>query len=103
MPRRRRPVVGHRCTPRGATPDSPLGEALWRLVDAYTETLAQLLSVPDSGTRTFANDLSWYAWENDWGRKHAVAGVDGDMRPISTPTDLAWLITRGWESADASS
>lgn len=77
----------------GATVDSPLGNAVWRMVESYTGAVADLVGAESSGVPQFAHDLSWYAYENDWGRKGHEAGVNGDMRAIRTPADLAWLMT----------
>lgn len=79
----------------GAAPDSPFGHAIWRAIEDYTNTLAELLGAEPSGTPAFANDLAWYAHENDWGRRGHKADINGEMRVISTPADLAWLITCG--------
>src|SRR5574337_1202874 len=56
---------------------------------------AQLVGAPPSGLLEFTNDLTWYAYENDFGRRGNEAGVREDMRPIRTPADLAWLILLG--------
>src|SRR5574337_1119678 len=62
---------------------------------------AQLVGAPPSGLLEFTNDLTWYAYENDFGRRGNEAGVREDMRPIRTPADLAWLILLGRGDARA--
>lgn len=84
----------------GSTIDSPLGNAVWQLLDAYTDAVARLLDLPDSGVPAFKHDLNWYAYENDFGHKGHEAGTDGDLRPIRTPEDLAWLIGLSQEVPD---
>lgn len=80
-------------TSTGAAVDSPLGHAVWRMVDAYTDVVAVLLGVPASGVPEFKHDLSWYAYENDLGRRGHEVSINDESRAIRTPVDLAWVIT----------
>jgi hypothetical protein len=69
----------------GLSVESPIHQAVWTLQDAYTKAVAKLVGDP-------AEWLSWYAHENDFGRKAYEAGVKGDMRPIKDLDDLLWVM-----------
>lgn len=73
-------------------PESPICDVVWRLQSALTAATADL--VGDQ-----AEWLSWYAMENDMGRKGLEAGWMGAEREIRTLEDLMWLI--GTDDQDA--
>ena len=66
-------------------PESPICDAVWRLQSALTAMTADL--VGDCG-----DWLSWYAMENDMGRKGYMAGPKDAEREIRTLYDLLWLV-----------
>jgi hypothetical protein len=69
----------------GLSVESPIHQAVWALQAAYTKAVGKLVGDP-------AEWLSWYAHENDFGRKAYEAGVTGDMRPIKDLDDLLWVM-----------
>lgn len=69
----------------GLSVESPIHQAVWTLQDAYTKAVGKLVG-------DHAEWLSWYAHENDFGRKKREAGVNGDDRPIKSLEDLIWVI-----------
>ena len=66
-------------------PESPVCNTVWRLQSALTAATADL--VGDCGEW-----LSWYALENDMGRKGMEAGPAGQLREIRTIGDLLWVM-----------
>lgn len=68
---------------------SPLWEASWKMFEAYTATLGDMIG--ENG----AAWLEWFCYENDMGGKGYPAGYDGRMAPIETLGDLADLIVEG--------
>lgn len=66
-------------------PESPICDAVWRLQSALTAMTADLVG-------DCADWLSWYALENDMGRKGMEAGWSGFEREIRTLDDLLWLV-----------
>jgi len=75
-----------------ASPDSRLGSALFCMMKAYTDAVADALGVPPSGCKEFTHDLDWYASENDYGAKGLEVIVNKRRREIRTVADLAWLV-----------
>lgn len=69
----------------GATTDSPLGDAVWLLWDAYTRQVGERLG----GAYEW---LSWYELENGMGRVQHKAGPVGREKPICCIGDLLWAI-----------
>lgn len=69
----------------GLSVECPIHTAMWALQAAYTKAVGKLVGDP-------AEWLSWYAHENDFGRKAYEAGVKGDMRPIKDLDDLLWVM-----------
>lgn len=65
--------------------DSPMFDAAWRCFDLLTASLERELG-DANGT------LSWYAHENEMGKRKHVAGLEGRLRPIRSLKDLAWLL-----------
>lgn len=65
--------------------DGELGKAVWSHFDMTTELVALILG-DEHGW------CSWYAMENDFGRKGMEAGPVGDMRKIASPSRLLWVI-----------
>lgn len=72
--------------------DSPLGDATWRLVGAYIDTVAELVGAPPSGTREFTNDVTWYAYETHYGQRNTTVTINGRRRKINNVKALAKLI-----------
>lgn len=60
-------------------------QAMWDHFDLTTELVALILG--DKG-----GWCSWYALENNFGRKGMEAGPPGNMRKITSPSRLLWLI-----------
>ena len=71
--------------PLECAPESALYAIPWKLMDAYTKAVAQL--VGDQ-----AEWLSWHWSDNEWGEKSLEAGPTENMRQIKTLDDLVWLI-----------
>jgi hypothetical protein len=69
----------------GGLTDSPLGDAMWLLWDAYTNQVAE--RVGDT-----YGWLSWYQLENDMGKRKHEAGPTDRMRKIKSLRDLLWVI-----------
>ena len=65
--------------------DDPITNTVWQLQTDLTRAYAALID-------DAFESLSWFACENDMGRKGMEAGVAGEMRPILTVEDLLWLI-----------
>jgi hypothetical protein len=74
-------------------PESSFSEAIWRTLDAYTDTLATLVG-DNYGW------MGWYQCENEWGEKELVAKarMSDKLRPIRNIKDLARLIERSQQS-----
>ena len=66
--------------------ESPLLDAIWAMVSAYSEAVEIRIAGVSFGW------LEWYAVENDFGRKAMEAGLSETMRPIRTLRDLAWIL-----------
>lgn len=66
----------------------PVCDTVWRLQSALTTAYAQLVGDVDGW-------LSWFACENDYGRKGMKAGLRDDLRPIRGVPDLLWLLEVG--------
>ena len=69
----------------GLDPNGPIFNTVWRLFEAYTDTLSVELG-------DFGGWLSWFYLENDMGAKAMHAGYDGKTRPIKTLAHLYTLI-----------
>ena len=69
----------------GALSDSQLGTAVWQTQDHYTSAIARLLDCDRS-------HLSWYCFENQFGKCGMECEIDGETRQIRTLADLAWMI-----------
>ena len=65
--------------------EDPITNTVWQLQTDLTRAYAALID-------DAFESLSWFACENDMGRKGMEAGVAGEMRPILTVEDLLWLI-----------
>ena len=65
--------------------ESPIFEASWECFELLTAALERELG--DS-----SSTLSWFAFENEMGKRKHVAGLEGRMRPIRSLKDLAWLL-----------
>ena len=65
--------------------EDPITNTVWQLQTDLTRAYAALID-------DAFESLSWFACENDMGRKGMEAGVAGEMRPIRTVEDLLWLI-----------
>lgn len=70
----------------GLNPNGPLFEVVWKLFDAYTNTLSA--EIGDHG-----NWLEWFSSENDMGEAGREAGYDEKVRPIKTLQHLYSLIS----------
>ena len=71
--------------PLKCSPDSPLYDIPWRLMDAYTKAVSLAVGDRDEW-------LAWYASENEWGARQGEAMVSGKYRRIKTLRDLARVI-----------
>jgi hypothetical protein len=69
----------------GLAPDGPMYDTVWKVFDAYTNTLA--VEVGD-----YCSWLEWHYVENDMGAKAMEAGYDKKLCKIKTLVDLARLI-----------
>lgn len=71
----------------GATPESPLLEAMYRCHEAYTETLASVIGDTESW-------LEWFLFENDSGQKGMSVRLSDDTREreITSLRDLAEML-----------
>lgn len=69
----------------GCEPESPVAGAMFILFDAYTDLLAKLLGDESEW-------LSWYAWDNQMGKRGMSAGYTGSTKRIKTLKDLLGLI-----------
>jgi thiamine pyrophosphate-dependent acetolactate synthase large subunit-like protein len=69
----------------GSSGESKPELALYWLQEAYTRAVAMLVG-------DFGGSLSWYAAENDFGRKAMQAGTVKEMRAIASFEDLLWLL-----------
>jgi len=69
----------------GASVDSPLGDAVWKIFAEYTVALSDLLD------DDFCY-LHWYWLDNDMGTRGLDAGTKDDMRKIESLDDLLWII-----------
>lgn len=65
--------------------EDPITNTVWQLQTDLTRAYAALID-------DALESLSWFACENDMGRKGMEAGVAGSLRPIRTVEDLLWLI-----------
>lgn len=75
-----------RClSPLGLTPESPLYEIPWRLMDAYTKAVSAQVGDQDEW-------LAWYWADNEMGSKKLEAMVNGKYRKIKNLRDLARVI-----------
>ena len=63
----------------------PVCDTVWRLQSALTAAYAHLVGDLDGW-------LSWFACENDFGRRGMEAGLKGSVRPIRGVPDLVWLM-----------
>lgn len=69
--------------------DGPLFDAVWDVANQYTLTLAIML-------RDDSDWLTWYADENDYGRKgHEIQSIGGRKMRVRTVRQLAKLIEEG--------
>lgn len=66
-------------------PESPLREHFYRLADALTAACGALVG-------DHAEDIDYFVFECDYGRKPKEAGSYGDMRLIDSLDRLRWLI-----------
>ena len=65
--------------------EDPITNTVWQLQTDLTRAYAALID-------DALESLSWFACENDMGRKGMEAVVAGSLRPIRTVEDLLWLI-----------
>jgi hypothetical protein len=65
--------------------EGELGTSIWQHFDLTTELVA--LALGDT-----AGWCSWYALENNFGRKAMEAGPTGKTRKIKSLADLLWLV-----------
>lgn len=65
--------------------EDPITNTVWQLQIDLTRAYAALID-------DAFESLSWFARENDMGRKGMEAGVAGSLRHIRTVEDLLWLI-----------
>lgn len=65
--------------------DGPLIESIWKLQDALTDSVAELIGDDQQS-------MEWFRNENAMGARGHEAGIVGDMRKIKSVTDLLWLI-----------
>mgnify|MGYP003404258912 CR=1 FL=1 len=65
--------------------EDPITNTVWQLQTDLTRAYAALIG-------DAFESMSWYASENDMGRKGMEAGLSGSLRPIRTAEDLLWLI-----------
>lgn len=65
--------------------NGPMFDTVWRLFNAYTDTLSVELG-------DFCGWLNWYCLENDMGARAMSAGYDKKTSKIKTLVDLAGLI-----------
>lgn len=63
----------------------PVCDTVWRLQSALTAAYSHLVGDVDGW-------LSWFACENDFGRRGMEAGLKGSVRPIRGVPDLLWLL-----------
>lgn len=63
----------------------PVCDTVWRLQSALTAAYSHLVDDQDGW-------LSWFACENDFGRRGMEAGLKGSVRPIRGVPDLVWLM-----------
>ncbi len=66
-------------------PESPL-------LDCQARTAETIIAALEYLAGDDWNNISWYVYENDYGRKGYAAGVDDDMRVIDDHDKLRWLI-----------
>ena len=67
------------------SPESPLQEPFYGVTDDLITACSDL-----TGDRF--DSLSWWVYENDFGRNGMDAGADGDIRKIMSYEDLRWLL-----------
>lgn len=73
----------------GLDANGPLFDTVWKLFDAYTDTLSAELG-------DYSNTwLQWFCHDNDMGRNGLEAGYNGKIKPIKTLADLHKLIVEG--------
>lgn len=65
--------------------EDPITNTVWQLQTDLTRAYAALID-------DAFESMSWYASENDMGRKGMEAGLSDTLRPIRTAEDLLWLI-----------
>lgn len=65
--------------------EGDLGKSVWSHFDLTTELVALALGDKHGW-------CSWYAFENNFGRKAMEAGPTDDMRPITSFSRLLWVI-----------
>lgn len=65
--------------------ECPLYQAMWAIESAYTRALSIL--VGDKGEW-----LSWYRYENDFGKNKMQAGYDNKLKPITNLKELLAII-----------
>lgn len=70
----------------GLAGESRICQAVWGLQSALTKAVAAHIGAT-------ADWLSWYACENDFGRKAMEAGPADSMRQIRSIEDLVWVMT----------
>jgi hypothetical protein len=69
----------------GARVESPIGESVWQMFDAYTDVVEQAIGGD-------CDALSWYIWERP---PHAkVKFADGEELEVNTIDDLLAMIER---------
>ncbi len=69
----------------GLNVDTPLVEPFYRLQEQLIEALEMI-----AGDEF--NNISWFIFENDYGKNKLEAGCKNDMREIDTVEKLRWLI-----------
>ena len=69
----------------GLQPDSVLCDAQGKIEQAVIEGLEMLIG-------DVFQTISWYVYDNDYGRKNMKAGLTGHLRKIKSVNRLRWLI-----------
>lgn len=68
----------------GANVESPRWDAVYRMLDAYTDSVGTVIDASDW--------LSWWRYENGMGKRGLQAGYDGDIKEIRGLESLVDLV-----------
>ena len=77
------------CNSVNLSPDSPLIKPILDLEELLVQTLEVLVGDKN-------DTISWYVYDNDYGKAHLKGGIDGVYKEIKSVKDLKWL-TSGTE------